>query len=34
MKVFENILQTVGRTPIIKFNRMGKKLTGELFLKL
>jgi cysteine synthase A len=34
MKVFENILQTVGRTPIIKFNRMGKNLLGELFLKL
>jgi cysteine synthase A len=34
MKIYENILQTVGRTPIIKFNRMGHGLPGEIFLKL
>jgi cysteine synthase len=31
--VFNNILQTIGKTPIVKLNRIGKDLPAELYVK-
>jgi cysteine synthase A len=34
MKIFENITQTIGNTPLVKLQRIGKDLPGEIILKL
>jgi cysteine synthase len=34
MKVFENITETIGNTPLVKLQRIGKDLPGEIILKL
>jgi cysteine synthase len=34
MKVFENITKTIGNTPLVRMQRIGKGLPGELLLKL
>jgi len=34
MKIYENITETVGNTPLVKLRRIGKGLPGELLLKL
>ncbi len=32
--IYENILQTIGNTPIVKLNNMGNEYAAELYLKL
>lgn len=34
MKIYENIIQTVGNTPLVKLNKMAEGLPAEIFLKL
>src|ERR1700735_89454 len=34
MKVFSDITQTIGNTPLVKLQRIGKDLPGEILLKL
>src|SRR5207344_326871 len=33
-KIFDNILQTVGRTPLVRLNKIGRDLPGKIVLKL
>jgi cysteine synthase A len=34
MKIFENITKTIGNTPLVRMQRIGKDLPGEILLKL
>lgn len=34
MKIYDNITQTIGKTPLVKMQRLGKNLPGEVLLKL
>jgi cysteine synthase len=34
MRIYQDITKTIGSTPLIKLQRMGKDLPGELLLKL
>lgn len=34
MKIFSDITKTIGNTPLVKFQRIGKDLPGEILLKL
>lgn len=34
MKIYDNITQTIGKTPLVKMQRLGKNLPGEILLKL
>ncbi|RZA09731.1 MAG: cysteine synthase A [Proteobacteria bacterium] len=34
MKIFDNITRTIGSTPLVRMQRLGKGLPGELLLKL
>ena len=33
-KIFDNILQTIGRTPLVRLNKIGRELPGKILLKL
>jgi cysteine synthase len=33
-KIFDNILQTIGRTPLVRLNKIGRDLPGRILLKL
>jgi cysteine synthase A len=33
-KIFDNILQTIGRTPLVRLNKIGRELPGKIVLKL
>jgi cysteine synthase A len=33
-KIFDNILQTIGRTPLVRLNKIGRDLPGKILLKL
>jgi cysteine synthase A len=33
-KIFDNILQTIGRTPLVRLNKIGRELPGRIVLKL
>jgi cysteine synthase A len=33
-KIFDNILQTIGRTPLVRLNKIGRDLPGRIVLKL
>ena len=33
-KIFDNILQTIGRTPLVRLNKIGRDLPGKIVLKL
>jgi cysteine synthase A len=33
-KIFENILETIGRTPLVRLNKIGRDLPGRILLKL
>lgn len=34
MKIYSNITQTIGKTPLVKMNRLNKGLLAEIYLKL
>ncbi|MFX1254619.1 MAG: hypothetical protein ACFFCZ_23610 [Promethearchaeota archaeon] len=34
LPVFENILQIIGKTPIVKLQKIAKNLLSEIFVKL
>jgi cysteine synthase A len=33
-KIFDNILETIGRTPLVRLNKIGRDLPGKILLKL
>ena len=33
-KIYDNILQTIGRTPLVRLNKIGRDLPGRILLKL
>src|SRR5687767_15739109 len=33
-KIYDNILQTIGRTPLVRLNKIGRGLPGQIVLKL
>jgi cysteine synthase A len=33
-KIYDNILQTIGRTPLVRLNKIGRELPGRIVLKL
>jgi cysteine synthase A len=34
MRIYDNILQTIGRTPLVRLNKIGRGLPGKIVLKL
>ena len=34
MRIYDNILQTIGRTPLVRLNKIGRDLPGKIVLKL
>ena len=34
MRIYDNILQTIGRTPLVRLNKIGRGLPGQIVLKL
>jgi cysteine synthase A len=34
MHIYDNILQTIGRTPLVRLNKIGRNLPGKIVLKL
>ena len=34
MQIYDNILQTIGRTPLVRLNKIGRDLPGKIVLKL
>ena len=34
MTYFDNILETIGKTPIVKLNKISKNLEAEIFAKI
>ena len=34
MKVYNNILETIGHTPLVRLNKIGKEIKADLLVKV